>query len=122
MNGSYRNGSTFFATVDKCGLPSCPHRGSVSGGTTHGSMCRAPGPAVQRLLDGLRLHQAFRQLHRCGPRPVGMFVAELLDRLHADPLTIDLVLTWRRGLDPEVIAAIAGEFPRRPLDLVEAAQ
>ena len=75
-----------------------------------------PSLAVQRLLAAPKLHIAFRRLHRCGPQPVGMFVAELPDHVGADPTTIDLVLTW--GLDPDVVRTLAGEFPPSPLDKV----
>ena len=78
---------------------------------------RPPALTVQRLCQSPRLQHAFRQLHRCGPRPVAHFVAELLDSIGADPAAIDLVLTWRRQLDPDLIAALAGEFSL-PLDLV----
>jgi hypothetical protein len=78
---------------------------------------KQPGLAVQRLLAAPRLHVAFRRLHCCGPQPVGMFVAELLDHIGADPTTIDLVLTWVR-LDPDIVRTLAGEFPPSPLDQV----
>ena len=79
------------------------------------------GPAVQRLDRDPRLHLAFRHLHRCGPRPSAFFVAELLDAIGADPASIDHVLDWRR-LDSELVAALGGsDFPRLPLDLVDAA-
>ncbi|HME23713.1 MAG TPA: hypothetical protein VKI44_20705 [Acetobacteraceae bacterium] len=48
-----------------------------------------------------------------------MFIAELLDVIGADPAEIDLVLTWVR-LDPDLVAAIAGEFPAPPIDLMAA--
>jgi hypothetical protein len=91
---------------------------SSLGGGRSDSGIRPPALAVQRL-QSPRLQHAFRQLHRCGPRPVAHFVAELLDSIGANPAAIDLVLTWRRQLDPDLIAAIAGEFSL-PLDLVAA--
>ena len=77
-----------------------------------------PGPCVTRLHHDLCLHVAFRHLHRCGPRPVGHAIAELLDVLGADPTCLDVVLQWRR-LDPDLVTALGGDdFPRPPLDLV----
>jgi hypothetical protein len=50
-----------------------------------------------------------------------MFVAELLDGIDANPAELDLVLTWLGGQDPDVVAAIGGDFPRPPLNRVRAA-
>jgi hypothetical protein len=77
------------------------------------------GPAVHRLRSSPHLQRAFRQLHRCGPQPVAMFIAEMLDQHGVDPQWLDLVLTWRT-LDPDVVRALAGDFPRPPLDEVAA--
>ena len=77
-----------------------------------------PGPYVTRLHHDLSLHMAFRHLHRCGARPVGHAVAELLDTLGADPACLDDVLRWR-ALDHDLVAAFGGaDFPCPPLDLV----
>jgi len=77
-----------------------------------------PGPCAQRLHDDFRLHAAFGHLHRCGPRPTGFAVAELLDAIGADPESLDDVLRWR-ALDPDLVAAFGGDdFPRPALDLV----
>ena len=76
-----------------------------------------PGPAVVRLHRDLRPQNAFKQLHRCSPQPIGMFVAELIDALSIDPVTLDVVLTWRHGFAPEIVAAFSGEFPPPPLHL-----
>jgi hypothetical protein len=70
-----------------------------------------------RLRRDLRLQNAFKQLHRCDPQRVGMFVCELVDALDIDPMALDWVLTWRRGFAPEIVAAIGGEFPPPPLHL-----
>jgi hypothetical protein len=77
-----------------------------------------PGPCARRLDHDLPLHAAFRHLHRCGPRPLGHAVAELLDALGADPSCLDAVLQWR-ALDPGLVAAFGGDdFPRPPLRIV----
>ena len=39
-----------------------------------------------------------------------MLCAELLDHVGTDLAAIDFVLTWVR-LDPDLVRAIAGEFP-----------
>jgi hypothetical protein len=83
--------------------------------TTH--PLRPPAPAVQRLRRSMPLQQAFRRLHRCGEQPCAMFVAELLDAIGADPTAIDLILTWVR-LEPDVVRALASDFPPPPLDEV----
>jgi hypothetical protein len=70
-----------------------------------------PARCAHRLQHDASLHRAFAHLHRCGPRPVAFFVAELLDGLGADPAALDAVLPWRR-LDPDVVAALGGtDFP-----------
>jgi NAD(P)H-flavin reductase len=76
-------------------------------------------PAVQRLRASPHLQRAFRQLHVCGPQPVAMFVAELLDEQGIPPQVLDRVLTWCT-LDPDVVRALAGDFPPPPLDEVAA--
>lgn len=76
--------------------------------------------AVQRLREDPRFQQAFRQLHLCGPQPIGVCFADLLDHVGADPAALDFVLNWCI-LDPEFVAALAGEFPGPLLDLVRAA-
>jgi hypothetical protein len=73
---------------------------------------RRSGPAVQHLLDEMPLQRAFDQLRECGPRAVAMFCAELLDSVGADPAALDMVLSWRHGFTPEVIAAMGREWPR----------
>lgn len=75
-------------------------------------------PAVQRLRSSVRLQHAFRQLYACGPQPVAMFIAELLDEHGIPPQVLDCVLTWRGTLDPDLVRALAGDFPPPPLDLV----
>jgi hypothetical protein len=74
------------------------------------------GPSVQRLLAGdPHLLRAYTQLHRCGPQPVAMFFAEMLDCAGADPALLDMALTWRAGWDPDVVRAIGGDFPQAQL-------
>jgi hypothetical protein len=81
---------------------------------------RSPfGPSVRRLLAGdPHLLLAYRRLHRCGPQPVAMFFAETLDCAGADPALLDLALTWCAGWDPDVVRAIAGDFPPSQLHQV----
>jgi hypothetical protein len=90
--------------------------GSRCGGKS-GIPIRRPTPTVQRLLGSTQLQHEFLQLHRCGPQPVGFFVAELIDAIGTDSAMLDFVLTWRRH-DPEVVAVLAGEFPKPPLRVV----
>jgi hypothetical protein len=78
---------------------------------------RRRSPCVHRLRASPWLQRAFRQLHACGPQPVGMFIAELVDRLGADPTAIDFVLRWRT-LHPDIVRALAGDFPPPPLEVV----
>jgi hypothetical protein len=59
-------------------------RGIAFGGASTPHI-RHSAPAVQRLHESVALQYAFRQLHRCGPQPVVMFVAELLDERGIDP-------------------------------------
>ena len=80
---------------------------------------RHTASAVHRLRSSPHLQRAFHQLHRCGPQPVGMFVAELLDEHGITTRELDRVLTWFT-LDPDVIRALAGDFPPPPLDEVAA--
>lgn len=49
-----------------------------------------------------------------------MFICEPLDHVRADPAVIDYVLTWRRGLEPEVVATLASDFLLLPVDMVAA--
>ena len=55
---------------------------------------RRPAPSTQRLRKLPRLQRAFRRLVLCGPQPVVMLCAELLDHVGTDLAAIDFVLTW----------------------------
>ena len=50
-------------------------------------------------------------------RGVSLVQAELLDERGADPRTLDSVLRWRT-LHPDIIRALAGDFPSPPLEMV----
>lgn len=80
-----------------------------------------PTPAVQRLCRDPRLHAALRRIHECGPRSVGMAIAELCDHAGVEPQALDYLLTWCR-LDPVTVRAVGGaDFPRPPMDQVPEA-
>jgi hypothetical protein len=75
--------------------------------------------AVDRLERDLRLQRGFEKLHELGPRPVAMFIAELINSVDVDASWLEAVLDWCVGADAELIAAVgADRWPRPVLDLV----
>ena len=70
------------------------------------------GPATQRL------QRAVTHPYSLGPRPLGEFIAELLDTHTIAPEAFNRLLAWQR-LDPGIVSTLeAHRFPtRRPMEM-----
>lgn len=69
------------------------------------------GPCFQRLYQDLRLQRSIEHRHRCGPRPVGELLVEVLDSLNANPAVLDMLLGWEH-IDADLVKALGGDrFP-----------
>jgi hypothetical protein len=75
------------------------------------------GALGDRFRTNPRMQRIVEHVHRCGPRPVGEMLIELLEEAGADPAVLDRLENrgWDR-LDPETVRQVGGrDFPRPPL-------
>src|SRR4051812_45285187 len=77
-------------------------------GAENGCKVVSPRPEDHRLGQSLAYRERVRRLHRLGPKPVGLLIAHIVERVpEARDLTLELLDRYA-GINPRLLEAVGG--------------